>query len=247
MEVQVINGADLSAQQATGLSRVTPTMSFENEPLNGFSRVNLNGNYTLNGEYMFNGDYQLNGAIESATTDEQADFLLAIIERDPDAINGCTSLNGWRDWLEKRKEKKAARQERRTARKDVRAEKRELRKQKVAARLERIKSGEGGISKILDTAKNIFGQGGDPMAMLEEMPYDETAGDLSDILASMDADAEKGYLLGKPPFEPWTGKWWSAKRVPTWQKAAVAVGGVLILDQVANKGKLLKKITGKKR
>ncbi len=59
-------------------------------------------------------------------------------------------------------------------------------------------------------------------------------------------DTEKGYLLGKPPFEPWTGKWWSSKRVPIWQKGAIVAVAAIGADQIVNKGKFTNPLIGKK-
>lgn len=49
---------------------------------------------------------------------------------------------------------------------------------------------------------------------------------------------ERGYMVGKPPFEPWKGKWWNDNQTPTWQKAAVIGGGVLVVDYLTG-GKII--------
>mgnify|MGYP006878681869 CR=1 FL=1 len=110
--------------------------------------------------------------------------------------------------------------------------------QRKAERGERIremakKVGKAGAAILKQKTGIDFG---DLDAIADEIPYeiDEPVfDDLSD---------EKGYLLGKVPFEPWKMKWWKSKRVPMMQKILVAAAVGVTVDAITGGHVVLQRV-----
>ncbi len=135
MEIELLNGTTLN-----GFSRVdvAPMDGFSRvdleEPMDGFSRMTLNADTVLNA-------YDI-------TEDEMELFVRDFLAGDPVAVNGL------KDWIKRRKERKAAKRERR-------AEKKELKMEKKRTKLENLKESGGVMSTLKEVAGKVFDRGAD--------------------------------------------------------------------------------------
>ena len=215
------------------------------EQLEGYSRVNyLNGydeDEILDG-FMLSG-FVLNGYMLSG---HEVDDMIEYCE-ECDQAGEDPTMDGLRDRLRagrarrqaRRKAKKMARprQIRVGKRRETRDIRRAQRQEKRRIKMEQMKSGDGPLAKL---ARSI-GIGGAGLG--KDMDQEGTMLEEFEVTA----DSDKG-LFGPPQFFKDPKKWFQSKKVPTWQKGLVIVGGLVVVDQVANKGRITKKIiTSKKR
>lgn len=232
MEVSVLNG---------GFSRQSSGKSYKGSPMNGFNRVNaLNGRgYQIGETYVMNGvGYTLNGVIDDMPSEMLAELIVDAQEGDIDAIQAFESMNGLRDWLRKRKQIREQKRQNRQMKKDSKLEKKDARIALIRAKVDRIKSGGGLGSKIGEVAKSLIDRAGSAGNQFVDMAQSGLADIGLQDIGEMD---ERG-LFGPPSLFKNPGKWFSSKRVPTWQKIAVGVGVGIGLDKALNKGKMTKKI-----
>jgi len=227
MRIETLN----SMVQMDGLSRVNPINGLSRvNPINGLSRVNLNAQYTLNNGFTLNG-YELNEYLENC----------AMYSEYP-TINGCMNFFG-KKARARRQERRAGRQERRAQRKDERRSARmerqqgrqDARTQRAQLRTEALKDVAGSVSEGL---RDVLPGGGE---MVSGFVDDFTGG----FGPGQDFADEKG-LFGPPSLFKDPGKWFSSNRVPTWQKAGVVAGGVLLVDAVTGGNIVLKPLGLKK-
>lgn len=237
MTIAMLEGMN-DSYSMDGFSRVTPT---QDEYMNGFSRVNYMGDLMLSG-------LVLSGHKANEMTKE--DFMCYLEEC---AMKGSkpSSREFAQYMMQGRAERRArrqARRDRRAQRKSQRGRRREARTVSREGKARRQATGDTGFQRFLATAKDITGDIFGPenvQTVVEDLAPGVADLGLFDPMAEPGA-MDKGYLIGKPPFEPWTGRWWSSSRVPVWQKAAVGVGGLVLVDQVALKGKFTNPLIGKK-
>lgn len=224
--------------------------------LNGIDNYSLNG-FTLNG-------YVLAGLLDM--DEAELDAFLALVDATP--LNGFT-LNGRAERKARRAERKARREERRANRemkrsaKEERKERRdeaktarkEARAEKVQAKIEKIRS-KVGQPGFMDKLSELGGKAieaftGQPADDLIETFEDVTGMDVPFVgegRGGEDMDMgggemdERGYLIGKVPFEPWSGKWWGSKRVPIIQKVGVGAAAVLAVDAATGGNIVLKRV-----
>lgn len=234
MEIRVLNG----------LARVTPD---NNTPFNGLSRMNyqLDG-YSLNA-YSLNG-YTLNGG----AIDMIEEYCLEC-----DNVGKRPSLNGFLNGKAERKARRAKRaaqklekKRQKQARKDAKIyRKDEKQRNKDERKAERnTRRGEMG-SQLLATASEIgkgvidkFIGGGDAADLVSDMVGSGASGAVDDYTPDKSLNIFSPPKLFKEPM-----KWFGSSRVPIIQKIALVGGVGLAADQLLNKGKLLKKLTGKKK
>ena len=194
-------------------------------PVNGLSRVNLNGlsRVNLNATYTLNNGFTLNGY-------ELNEYL-----QDCAAYGEYPTMNGLKDWFAARKARKAAKREKREARKDERRQSR--------------REFWGGLKDAAQRAAEGIGGGVADLDLMEiggQFLPDEMAGMMPGQSGQM--MDEKG-LFGPPSLLKNPGKWFSSKRVPTWQKAAVIGGSVVAVDALTGGNIILQRagIMKKKR
>jgi len=217
-----------------GLSRVTPVSDYS---INGLSRVQPQMN-ALNG-YMLSG-LMLSG--HKANGESFEDFA-CYVEHCQD-YGSQASGEGFANYMMQGRAERKARRDKRKAKGASRGAKKKrrdkIRARREEARTKRLEEGSGFFSKIGEAAKGFADRGFE----MADTLGDEFLDDFEMEYLPPGTDTEKGYLLGKPPFEPWTGKWWESSKVPVWQKAAIGVGAALLVDQVALKGKFTNPIIG---
>ena len=225
MEIQILNGT--SNAQLNGFNRISAVGS--RGSINGFNRINYMNGFTLNG-YTLNG-YELN-AVEDYC--EMCHYY-----------GDTPTLNGLRDFFARRKaqrqERKQARPgyQRRERRREARTQNVEMKPQRQAERRERARNFLSKIGKVGEqVASQKFG------IQFPDMSFDDMGENDMPLFLDDTVMSDKGYLFGKPPFEPWRGKWWGSSRVPVWQKAAVGAGGAVLFDQLLLKGKFTNPILG---
>jgi len=235
MKLEVLNGMK-QKRAMQGFSRVTPKADYA---INGFSRVSVSSVPVSLQGLMLSG-LMLSGYGEpdreaAADLEEYCELCLD--------YNKIPTAQGYGNYM---MQGKAERQARRAKRQAARAARKARKGRRDEARTLKKERGEGLFSTIKSVAGDIFG-GGEEFDLTDYSEFAEGivpgSADFISSIPGVGANAtDKGYLLGKTPFEPWTPKWWKSKRVPMWQKAAVGVGGALAADQLLNKGKFTKKI-----
>ena len=235
----------MELHQLNGLSRISPT----SEPMymQGLSRINYLNGYSLNA-YQLNA-YMLNGlkmANYGPPTRESMEDFVCYCE-DSLEMGIPISAQGYGQYMmqgkAERQQRRARRRAKRETRQQMKMDKRSRRARKQEARTSALERGEGFFQKLGQAAEGL---GQRALGLGEEWAggvMDEFEGTmLPEVTVMPPEDSGRGYLLGKPPFEPWTGRWWQSSRVPMWQKAAVGVGGLIVVDKVAFKGKYTKNL-----
>jgi hypothetical protein len=106
----------------------------------------------------------------------------------------------------------------------------------VKGGIEKLRSGSDRVSEVLAAADNNNGS--------QKLDEFQTA------VTNEFQNSEKGYLVGKSPFEPWKGKWWTDKNTPTMQKVGVGTALLVGIDALTGGNIILKKVglmKGKKK
>lgn len=243
MRLEILNGMPGRKQPMQGFSRVTPNLDYS---INGFSRVNVSSVPVELQGLMLSG-LRLSGY--GSPDDEAAADLQEYCELCTD-FRKIPTAQGYGKYM---MQGKAERQARRAKRRAARAAKKGRKSRRDEARTLRKEKGEGFLSTLKSVAGDVFGR--DSEDGFDITDYSEFAEGIipgsQDFISSIPGlggdDKEKGYLLGKVPFEPWTGKWWKSKRVPMWQKGAIIAGGAVAVDQLVLKGQFTNPLMGKKK
>jgi len=212
MDVVLLNGFELETENEQALNgfRLNPVNGFRLNPVNGFRLNPVNG-YSLN-NYSLN-SYSLNAP---PTADETELWLRAVLAGDTLAINGL------KDWLAKRRAKKAERDSQKSRRREAGTVKREAKAAGIA---------EGGTfgQNLLDLGKGFLES---KLPMIE----DYASGQVDDMFSDKSAgDVDKLFGLQKET-------WWHKQDTPV--KIAVVGGGVAVLGLI---GYMIYKMSKKKK
>jgi hypothetical protein len=226
-----------------GLSRISPT----SQPmyLQGLSRISYLNGYTLNG-YQLNA-YMLNGlkmANYGEPTRESVEDFVCYME-DCAELGLPLSSMGYGNYMmqgkAERQARRARRKAKRAAKSQMKMDKRGRRARRSEARTKALEEGRGFFSQIGEAAKGLAQRGLDLGTDFAGGVMDEFQEDY-ELLPEVEITQDRGYLIGKTPYEPWDPKWWTAKRVPMWQKGATGAVVLIAADKILNKGKLTKNI-----